>query len=305
MSLEMLIKISLFKLIRLFVCVLLFFIISFIIVQLNRHHQLSDYTIHREFRLLNEYMDSQVQQRNTTTRVLYAVFSSNTPTGESYRGYDYAFYLPLTSLAWERIGFRSVVLIAGSRWEWNNDPALSFILESLEKIKVTVIFIATPLKNRIMVSQTVRLFAPNLIGFPGNDDDYVITTDSDLWPIRREHYTPKVGHKIVLVHSACCGNFHWNGTSYTMYPMSNIGASVSTWKQIINLNQNQINDSQSIITYFEKMFGSRAKDPVIFGEPEWYINKIIMVNFIIITMIFKVHGSANGVCTNSRVDNSQ
>ena len=266
----MLVKISLFKLIRLSGCViLLIFIISFIIVQLNRHHQLSENPIQSELSL-NQYLALQVNQhKNSTTRVLYAVFSSNTPNGVSYRSYDYAFYLPLTALAWERVGFRSIVLIAGSRCEWDNDPALSVILAGLEKINAIVIFIPTPLTNRMMISQTSRLFVSNLIGFPGNNDDYVITTDSDLWPIHREHYTPKSNHQIVLVHSACCGNFQWNGTSYTMLPMSNIGTSVSTWKQIINFNHRSVNDSQSIIKYFERMFGSRVNDPIIVGEPEW------------------------------------
>ena len=52
----------------------------------------------------------------------YAVFATSTPNGESYRSYDYAYNVPLTALAWERIGFRSIVLIIGSRCEWENEP---------------------------------------------------------------------------------------------------------------------------------------------------------------------------------------
>ena len=167
---------------------------------------------------------------------LYAVFCSNTPNGESYRSNDYAFILPLTALAWERIGFRSIVIIVGYRCEWDNDPALSLILSFLEARKAIVIFIPSPIENRAMLSQTARIFAHNLPGFPAKDNDYVITSDADLWPIHREHYTPRPSRKLVLVHSGCCGTFQWNGTSYRMYPMSNIGATVSAWKDIINYN---------------------------------------------------------------------
>ena len=44
----------------------------------------------------------------------YAVFACSTPDEQSHRGYDYAFYLPLTVLAWRRIGFESIVLIIGT-----------------------------------------------------------------------------------------------------------------------------------------------------------------------------------------------
>ena len=41
----------------------------------------------------------------------FAVFSCATPSKNGHRGFDYAFYLPLTTLAWQRIGFKSIILI--------------------------------------------------------------------------------------------------------------------------------------------------------------------------------------------------
>ena len=76
--------------------------------------------------------------------VNYAVFCSSTPNGESYRSYDYAYNLPLTAMAWERIGFKSIILIIGSSCEWENDPALALILSYLEARRATVIFITSP-----------------------------------------------------------------------------------------------------------------------------------------------------------------
>lgn len=190
--------------------------------------------------------------------VNYVVFGSNTPNGESYRTYDYAFNLPLTALAWERIGFRSVVLIVGSRCEWENDPALSLVLSYLEARRAAVIFVSSPLEYRPTLSQTARAFAVNLPGFPGNGGDFLITSDSDLWPLRREHYVPRPNMDIVLVHGGCCGSFQMNNKSYPMYPMSNIGATVSTWRQIINDNHSVAGDSESILNYLGDVFGDMA-----------------------------------------------
>ena len=40
---------------------------------------------------------------------------------------------------------------------------------------------------------------------------------------------------------------------------------------IVYLNRRQIaNDSESILDYFEDVFGERARRPVVVAEPEWY-----------------------------------
>jgi hypothetical protein len=207
----------------------------------------------------------------------YAVFATSTPNGESYRSYDYAYNVPLTALAWERIGFRSIVLIIGSRCEWENEPALKLILTRLEERRGTAIFVDSPLQYRQTLSQTARIFVANMEAFPGQSGDYLITTDSDLWPLRREHYIPRPGSDIVLVHSACCGYFSMNNKSYQHFPMSNIGASVSTWLQITNDNHSIIaRDAESILDYLQEVFGEMARSPVVVGQPAWYMDQHIV-----------------------------
>ena len=203
----------------------------------------------------------------------YAVFSTNTPNGASYRSFDYAFNLPLTALAWERIGFRSIAIIIGSRYEWENDPALSHILSYTEARRATVIFINSPLEYRTALSQTSRLFVFNMKEFPGNDNDYLMTTDSDLWPLHKEHFIPRPHMNVVLVHSNCCGFFPMHGRSWPMLPMSNIGATVSTWKEAINGNHTFANDTVSILDYLENLFGERVRVPVVVAKQEWYMDQ--------------------------------
>lgn len=209
----------------------------------------------------------------TDKPVYYAVFCSNTPNGMSYRTYDYAYNLPLTALAWERIGFKSVALIIGSRCEWENDPALNLVLSHLEARRATAIFIKSPLEYRTTLSQTARAFAVNMKDFPGKDSDFLITSDSDLWPLRKEHYTPLPKYNVHLVHAGCCGKFTVNNKTYEMFPMSNIGANVGTWKEIMNEGHPLAYDAETILDYFGEIFGEQARSPVVVGQETWYMDQ--------------------------------
>lgn len=207
----------------------------------------------------------------------FAVFDCSTPNKTSHRELDYVFYLPLTVLAWQRIGFESVILILGERKDWESDPVLSLILESLDGFSdvATVIFLPGNVKYRKMLGQTARIFVANMKDFPGHADDFIFTTDSDLWPLRKEHYfPPRDNCSLLIVHSGCCGNFDFNQQSYTMLQMSDIGASASTWRQITNINSSVIAyDSNTILEYFQQGFGNRGLQPAKFDLNDWYLDQ--------------------------------
>jgi hypothetical protein len=91
----------------------------------------------------------------------FAVFGCSTPDQTTHRGFDYAFYLPLTVLAWKRIGFESVILIIGERKEWRSHPVLSYVLDNLDGLpEATVLFISSKVENRMMLS-TVASGSPS------------------------------------------------------------------------------------------------------------------------------------------------
>ena len=224
--------------------------------------------------------------KNRTEKVSnrrFAVFSCSTPNSHSHRGYDYAFYLPLTVLAWQRIGYESVVLIIGDEKEWQRHPLLAYVLKALTDLtarmssSVRVIFIPTDENNRLMLSQTSRLFVTNMADFPGRSTDYVMTTDADLWPLRREHFYQPVGvinRPLTLIHSDCCDPCQFKGRTYRMIPMSHIGASASTWRQLINVYPSLLaNDSSTILKYCKRVFGRRVYNPVEYASSDWYIDQ--------------------------------
>jgi hypothetical protein len=68
-----------------------------------------------------------------------------------------------------------------------------------------------------------------------------------------------------------------NNKSYQHFPMSNIGASVSTWLQITNDNHSIIaRDAESILDYLQEVFGEMARSPVVVGQPAWYMDQHIV-----------------------------
>ena len=81
----------------------------------------------------------------------YAVFSTTSAGNAESLGF--IFMLPLTALAWKRIGFYSIVIIVGSENVWNSDPLLYTVLTSVRKLDAVVIFLDIHPANSVMVSQ--------------------------------------------------------------------------------------------------------------------------------------------------------
>jgi len=85
----------------------------------------------------------------------YAVFS--TTSGRNVESLGYIFMLPLTTLAWKRIGFDSIVIVAGSENVWNSDPLLYTVLTSVLQLDALVIFLDVHPANSVMISQVRNL----------------------------------------------------------------------------------------------------------------------------------------------------
>jgi len=94
-------------------------------------------------------MPEMLGQINSNRR--YAVFSTTSAKHADSLGF--IFMLPLTALAWKRIGFDSVVIIVGSEDLWNSDPLLYMVLSSLRHLDAVVIFLNVHPANSVMVSQ--------------------------------------------------------------------------------------------------------------------------------------------------------
>jgi len=81
----------------------------------------------------------------------YAVFS--TTSDENNQSYDFLFLLPLTAMAWKRIGFDSLVIIVGSVTDWTFDTLRYIVLNRLRQLNAVIIYLKVPPVNSVMVSQ--------------------------------------------------------------------------------------------------------------------------------------------------------
>ena len=229
----------------------------------------------RMFNGFNQRVQS-VPKRSTQ----YAVYSCSTPSGGDEREYDYVFYLPLTALAWQRLGFKNLILIIGTREEWTSNFILNYVLNVLESERhAEIMFIDAPPVSRIFISQTSRLFVSHMDQFRGKSDDILLTSDSDIWPLRRAHFDPDEPYDLLLLNSGRAGKFQHENRTYNMQAISCIAASVETWKQLVPHAPMEGNYTEHILSFLEERFGSNVRQKVILDSPEWYIDqKLISLN---------------------------
>lgn len=123
-----------------------------------------------------------------------------------------------------------------------------------------------------------RLFASHLLEFPGKPEDYLITADADLWPLKASVVNMPDEFELLLAHSHCCGTFEHRGREYRMLPMSYIGARVSTWRQIMDFSSTlDKNQSEEMLKYFEAEFGPRVHAPNVKRDSnQWYYDQYMI-----------------------------
>jgi len=80
----------------------------------------------------------------------YAVFSTTT---ENRDALNFVFLLPLTALAWKRVGFDSVVIVVGPVDAWNSDELFHFVLSAVRQLDAVVVFLEPRTEKSVMISQ--------------------------------------------------------------------------------------------------------------------------------------------------------
>lgn len=131
----------------------------------------------------------------------------------------YLFYTPIIASSWKRLGYETIIIFVG-------DFTLPNILTSrlnltrnyLQRLGVTIIDMQCPAFYAIKISQLVRVFSGFLPNSIVDDDDDIITSDSDLMPIKPRAYIPKAGTDGFIFNAFCCGTFKRREKTYRMFP---------------------------------------------------------------------------------------
>ncbi len=145
--------------------------------------------------------------------------------------HDYSFLAVIAALLWrDRIGFTPSMFLVGTEAEWVTHKYGRVVMGAISQHSIHHVFVDH--QEGVLdktVAQCCRQYAAC---HPFAADDYLISTDADLLPIKKDFYhfhNPKA-HAIGLWYAnAYIGEeeFHW--------PSCHYGMLVSTWREVMGL----------------------------------------------------------------------
>lgn len=208
----------------------------------------------------------------------FVVISS---TVEYFKDY-YMFYLPLVAQAWRRIKYEPIFLIASSRYLNESNSLAQIVLKYLKHLNVTLVHVPTKPNYEVITGMVCRLFcgliSDNLI----RDNDFIITSDSDLFPISKSYF--KVDHSsdnIKIWDAGSCDDFKFNSRSYEMYAMAHIGMKKSQWRKVMNLESSAQLNSNQILGLVIDLYGDsyvKTNSEIQRGKqtkyPVWFLDQM-------------------------------
>ncbi|CAF4055042.1 unnamed protein product [Adineta steineri] len=173
-----------------------------------------------------------LKNRIETTSKQYAVFACSISSSVA----AYCFYTPIITFAWRRLGYQAIVIFVGDFKALNGtQPAhVRLAAEWITRFGGIVHHFQCDEAYAIKISQTIRVF----IGFLPlpfiNDDDFLLTTDSDLLPLRREQYMLRKDYPDgFIVNRWCCGTFKMRNKTYHMFPMGHLHIKRKVWRAMV------------------------------------------------------------------------
>ena len=201
--------------------------------------------------------------------------------------WTYVFYLPLTIEAWKRIGFDTIVIMIADNnsIQPSAERLLNHVIETSVNIGyMHVISIDIQTNLTLMMSQVLRLYTSHLAHF--KKDDFILTSDVDLWPIRKERFNMDKNKKILITNSECCPKFTYKDKFYQQFPLCHIGMSAAQWRFIFPLKlknkrkskferyyQYDQSDLRPILRKLEAVFGKAIYKQIKRGSPLWSVDQ--------------------------------
>ena len=136
---------------------------------------------------------------------------------------DYYFFLPLTSLFWQRIGYHPTIFLIGTYDEWMKGGRQKLAVTEAAATGADIRFVdhVEGYRGRTC-GKAVRLAAAAL-DVP--DDTYLLTSDMDMWPLSRDWFNSQDLEKLAL--------FYANAYDHGQYAMCYIGGKMGVWRKVM------------------------------------------------------------------------
>lgn len=194
----------------------------------------------------------------------------------------YYFYLPFVVQAWNDIGFKCIILFVSSSSNnidtfYSNNTLIRKTIEYLRKQNALILLIKSKKNFGTITTMVCRLFVGALSEL--DDEDFVLTSDSDLIPVRNSYYKITNVNAINILNAYCCGTFIFRDKKYTMYPIGHIGMKKKLWRQVMNLSVETKINSQTLIEYVSSNIGPeivKEDSKIVRGDSTWYADQTII-----------------------------
>ena len=197
----------------------------------------------------------------------------------------YIFHLPITALSWRRIGFEPIVFIVHTN-QSNVNNLDQTVIKNLRLIGVRVVYVQTFVAYEKITAMVIRLFCGLLPNDIVGEQDFIITSDTDLYPIKSSYYNHRLidmNDQIIVWNAYCCGSFEHNNQKYTMYPLGHVGMKKYMWKRVMQLsNYDEAISGQLVLNEINHIFGynsTKRNHEIVKGDNTWYLDqKLVSVN---------------------------
>lgn len=141
---------------------------------------------------------------------------------------DYAFCAPLAALLWrEVVGHEPYLLLVGTEEDWQKPKRNLAVLEMVRRLKIDHRLI--PAADGYETHVTAQNCRQHAAALPFANDDWLMLSDADLFPMKRDFYHQHGGasHRFVL--------YYANGDHYQSYPTCHMMARASEWRKLYGL----------------------------------------------------------------------
>jgi hypothetical protein len=214
----------------------------------------------------------------------FVIFSS---TIEYYKDY-YMFYLPMVAQSWRRLNFEPIILLVSNYSLSNSNLLAKQVIKYLQLLNVTIIHVPSIKNYEVITGMLARLFVGILPNHIIRDDDFIITTDTDLFPLSETYLKFDSSESIKLWDVGSCNDFKYNGQTYEMYAMGHIGMRKKQWREVMKIENKTIKlTSDIILKLIVNLYGKKyvkmnheiKKGPQT-EYPVWFLDQMTISIFL-------------------------
>jgi hypothetical protein len=188
----------------------------------------------------------------------------------------YMLHAPYCALAWRRLGYEPLLFIVKPQ----NDtlsPLTAKTVEYLTKLKIRVMYIDAPVSYIKHVAMLVRLFVGLLPDEVAADQDLILTSDTDFFPLNRNYFTFLNTNAITLL-DARNVHFKYKGAKYEMPEVliPYIGMRKWQWRAVMRVKRGDPLTGKTVLDKVKEIHGDNsfaADGQMQRGNEAWFLDQ--------------------------------